>query len=67
MRINCYKNADWPNENKDEIDKAIKKCIEVFVFYSFIDHTLKMLLFLIIFNMINKRKSTSTINNWKEF
>ena len=20
MRINCYKNADWPNSNKDEIN-----------------------------------------------
>ena len=33
VRINCYNNADWPNENKDEIDKAIKECIKViFVF-----------------------------------
>jgi len=32
VRINCYKNADWPNANKDEIDKAIKKCLEVFFF-----------------------------------
>jgi hypothetical protein len=31
VRLNCYNNADWPNENKDEIDRAIKKCLEVFV------------------------------------
>ncbi len=33
VRLNCYKNADWPNEKKDEIDKAIKKCLEVFVLF----------------------------------
>ncbi len=30
VRINCYNNADWPNANKDEINNAIKKCLEVF-------------------------------------
>lgn len=25
----CYNSADWPNEKKAEIDKAIKKCLEV--------------------------------------
>ncbi len=30
VRLNCYNNADWPNEKKDEIDNAIKKCLEVF-------------------------------------
>jgi len=33
MRLNCYKNADWPDEKKDEIDKAIKKCLEVVLFF----------------------------------
>ncbi len=36
VRINCYNNADWPNENKDEIDKAIKKCLEVVFCFLFI-------------------------------
>jgi hypothetical protein len=36
VRLNCYKNADWPTENKDEIDKAIKNCLEVFVLILFI-------------------------------
>ncbi len=32
VRINCYKNAqDWPNLNKDEIIKAIKNSLEVFI------------------------------------
>ena len=33
VRLICYNNADWPNEKKDEIDKAIKKCLEVFVLF----------------------------------
>jgi hypothetical protein len=33
VRLNCYNNADWPNEKKDEIDKAIKKSLEVFIFH----------------------------------
>jgi hypothetical protein len=27
--INCSNNIDWPKENKDEIQKAINKCLEV--------------------------------------
>ena len=29
VKLICYNSADWPNENKAEIDKAIKKCLEV--------------------------------------
>ncbi len=30
VKIICYNNVDWPkDENKDEIDRAIKKCLEV--------------------------------------
>ena len=36
VRINCYKNTDWPNENKDEIDKEIKKCLGVFFLFLYI-------------------------------
>ncbi len=35
-RIDCFNNADWPKEKKDEINNAIKKCLEVFVLYLFI-------------------------------
>ena len=39
--MNCYKNANWPNENKGEIDNAIKSCLEVF-FSICIYHLLKI-------------------------
>jgi hypothetical protein len=31
--INCSNNIDWPKENKDEIQKAINKCLEVYYIY----------------------------------
>ncbi len=33
-RIDCYNNADWPNEKKNEINNEIKKCLEVFIFFA---------------------------------
>jgi hypothetical protein len=38
VRINCYKNADWPNVNKDDIDNAIKKCLEVCFSFFILSH-----------------------------
>ena len=33
MKINCYSSANWPSEKKEELDRAIKKCIEVICFF----------------------------------
>ena len=41
MRINCYNNVDWPDDKKDEIDRAIKRCLEVIFHFSF-NHILKI-------------------------
>ncbi len=38
VKINCYNNDNWPNENKFEIDRAIKKCLEVFVLFYLFSH-----------------------------
>jgi len=32
VKINCYRSANWPSEKKGELDRAIKKCLEVICF-----------------------------------
>ncbi len=58
VRINCYKNVDWPNANKDEIDNAIKNCLEVFFFY-FCLSRFKISLLKILININLKKKLDS--------
>ena len=35
VKLICYNSADWPNENNGEIDRATKKCLEVFLVFQF--------------------------------